>query len=181
MTGNPRPSLHRLPLHKLRDWVTGQLAPTPDRSSRRVRVVICVAIFFVALAVRLLHWQDSGVELALKTSIMHTLGSIYDDEARRIINEGGVLIPNAPVDRGNAWMIVHPPGYSILMAGLFTVFGESEWLMRLVRVILSSAGAVIILLIAAELFPRGVAVLSGLLAAISPHLADYSLWHSPDS
>ena len=170
-----------MPLHKLRDWVTGQLAPTPDRSSRRVRVVICVAIFFVALAVRLLHWQDSGVELALKNSIMHTMGSIYDDEARRIINEGGVLIPNAPVDRGNAWMIVHPPGYSILMAGLFTVFGESEWLMRLVRVILSSAGAVIILLIAAELFPRGVAVLSGLLAAISPHLAYYSLWHSPDS
>jgi hypothetical protein len=146
-----------------------------------VRVVICVAIFFVALAVRLLHWQDSGVELALKNSIMHTMGSIYDDEARRIINEGGVLIPNAPVDPGNAWMIVHPPGYSILMAALYSLFGESEWLMRLVRVILSSAGAVIILLIAAELFPHGVAVISGLLAALSPHLAYYSLWHSPDS
>ena len=144
-------------------------------------VVICIAIFFAALVVRLLHWQDSGVELALKNSIMHTMGSIYDDEARRIMTEGGVLIPEAPVEQGDAWMIVHPPGYSILMAALLSLFGESEWLMRLVRVILSSAGAVIILLIASELFPRGVAVLSGLIAAISPHLAYYSLWHSPDS
>ncbi|HEX5736059.1 MAG TPA: glycosyltransferase family 39 protein [Blastocatellia bacterium] len=181
MTGNLRPSLHKLPLHKIRDWVSGQLAPPPDRSSRRATVVICVTIFFVALAVRLLHWQDSGVELALKNSIMHTMGSSYEDEARRIVNEGGVLVPNAPVQQGNAWMIVHPPGYSILMAALFSLFGESEWLMRLVRVILTSAGAVIIVLIAAELFPRGVAVLSGLLAAISPHLAYYSIWHSPDS
>ncbi len=176
MTGNLRPSLH-----KSRDWVTGQLTPAPSGSPRRVTVVICVAIFFLALAVRLLHWQDSGVELALKNSIMHTMGSIYDDEARRIRTEGGVLIPNAPVEQGNAWMIVHPPGYSILMAALFTVFGESDWLMRLARVIISSAGAVILFLIAAELFPRGVAVISGLLAALSPHLAYYSLWHSPDS
>ncbi|HJQ71043.1 MAG TPA: glycosyltransferase family 39 protein [Blastocatellia bacterium] len=176
MTGKLRASLN-----ESRDWVAAELALPPGRPPKRATVVICVAIFFVALAVRLLHWQDSGVELALKNSIMHTMGSIYDDEARRIMNEGGVLIPDAPVEGGNAWMIVHPPGYSILMAALFRLFGETEWLMRLARVILSSFGAVIITLIAAELFPRGVAVLAGLLAAISPHLAYYSLWHSPDS
>lgn len=146
-----------------------------------VIVAICAAIFFIALTVRLLHWQDSSVELALKNSIMHTMGSIYDDEAHRILNEGGVLIPDTPVESGNAWMIVHPPGYSILMAGLFKLFGESGSLMRLVRVIFSSAGAVLIFFIAAELFPRGVAVIAGLMAALSPHLAYYSLWHSPDS
>jgi len=146
MTGNLRPSLH-----KSRGWLSRQLAVNSEESSasassssatssvapsgsRRIALIAtCAAIFFVALTVRLLHWQDSGVELALKNSMMHTMGTMYDDEARRIVNEGGVLIPELPVERGNAWMIVHPPGYSILMA------------------------------------------------AISPHLAYYALWHSPDS
>jgi hypothetical protein len=178
MSGNLRPSLR-----KSRDWLSRQLAVNGEEQPSRplVIVAICAAIFFVALGVRLLHWQDSGVELALKNSIMHTMGSVYDDEARRILNEGGVLIPDTPVESGNAWMIVHPPGYSILMAGLFRLFGESESLMRLVRVICSSAGAALIFFIAAELFPRGVAIISGLIAALSPHLAYYSLWHSPDS
>ncbi len=180
MSGNLRSSLS-----KLRDWLARQLAvngeATARSGSRPLVVTICAAIFFVALTVRLLHWQDSGVELALKKLIMHTMGTIYDDEAHRIINEGGVLIPDTPVESGNAWMIVHPPGYSILMAALFKLFGETESLMRLVRVILSSAGAVLIFFIAAELFPRGVAITSGLIAGLSPHLAYYSLWHSPDS
>ena len=181
MSGNLRSSLI-----KLRDWLSQQLAVNGRLSARSgsralVIVAICAAIFFVALTVRLLHWQDSGVELALKNSIMHTMGTIYDDEAHRIINEGGVLIPDTAVESGDAWMIVHPPGYSILMAVLFKLFGETESLMRLVRVILSSIGAVLIFFIAAELFPRGVAIISGLLAALSPHLAYYSLWHSPDS
>jgi hypothetical protein len=158
MTGKLRSSLH-----KSRDWLARQLAvngeesyapAAPSGSRRIVLIVTCAAIFFVALTVRLLHWQDSGVELALKNSIMHTLGAMYDDEAHRIINEGGLLIPNTPVEQGDAWMIVHPPGYSILMAGLFSLFGETESLMRMTRVVSSSAGAVILFFIAAEMSER---------------------------
>jgi dolichyl-phosphate-mannose-protein mannosyltransferase len=107
----------------------------------------------------------------------------YESEATRIVKQGGLLIPNEPVENGDARMILHPPGYSLLLAALYhgDPPDQSYALLRLIQIAGDSAAAVLIVLIAAELLRTGIAFISGLLIAFSPHLGFYSLWLTPDS
>jgi dolichyl-phosphate-mannose-protein mannosyltransferase len=75
----------------------------------------------------------------------------------------------------------HPPGYPILLAGIFTVFGDSDPAIQIVQMICDSAAAVVVFLIVFELLPVGVASTAGLLAALSPQFAYYSVLLLPDS
>jgi hypothetical protein len=78
-------------------------------------------------------------------------------------------------------MIVHPPGYSIVMAISFKLFGENDAPLRVLQLTADSVSAVLVFLIAAELFPFAVALLAGFLMAFSPHLSYYAIRLSPDS
>ena len=75
----------------------------------------------------------------------------------------------------------HPPGYSILMAGVFSLLGESNPAIQFVQIICDALAAVMIFLIVAELFPLGAAVIAGMLAALSPQFAWNSVLLLPDS
>jgi len=141
----------------------------------------CTSIFVVALGIRALHWQDSYVELGQKGPWMSDHARHYTSEALRILNEGGILIPREPVDPGDARTILHPPGYSAFMAGIFAVWGNSDFAVRLSQVVFDAFSALMVFFIAAELFKFGLAVIAALLAALSPHFAHYSLWTSPDT
>jgi hypothetical protein len=50
-----------------------------------------------------------------------------------------------------------------------------------VQGIADACAAIVVFLIAAELFPLGIAVIAGLLVSLSPHLAYYTLFLSPDT
>ena len=139
-------------------------------------------LFFLAFGVRLLHWHDLRVEIGQETSNLTSLFKIYRKEVKRMTADG-ILFPNKPVDRGDVTMLVHPPAYSILVMGLYgTEESRNQHLaLRMLQVFLDSLSVVVVFLIAAELLPLGLAVTAALLAAVSPHLAYYSLWLSPDS
>lgn len=92
-----------------------------------------------------------------------------------------MLFPNEGVDPGDARLIAHPPGYAILMAAFARLFGESDAPLRFLQIICAATQAVMVLLLALRLLPRAVAVIAGLLVAVSPHLAWYSIYLSPDS
>ena len=100
-----------------------------------------------------------------------------------MIDDEGMLFPGKDVDPRDARMILHPPGYSILLAAIYggQTPGETYRSLRLIQIICDSGAAVAILLIAAELFRLSVAAIAGSLVALSPHLAHYSLWLSPDT
>ncbi|HET9532370.1 MAG TPA: glycosyltransferase family 39 protein [Blastocatellia bacterium] len=100
-----------------------------------------------------------------------------------MFTEGGILFPNQPIERGDARMVIHPPGYSILMAILYGADASSgsNTRLKVLQVISDSLAALLVFFIAMELFPITVAGIAGLLVALSPHLAYYSLWLSPDS
>src|SRR4051794_35577520 len=101
-----------------------------------------------------------------------------------MIEERGILFPGVPVDPGNAHRILHPPGYSLI---LLAIYGNDKTpdrryaAVRLLQIVCDSISAVLILLIAAQLFPLAIGVVAGLLTAFSPHLAYYSVWLTPDS
>jgi hypothetical protein len=175
-------------LRKAREWTVSLLAMTDakgkqERSPRRNLLLICVIIFLVALGIRLLYLQDNYLEIARLDSNIFGIRLLYQLEAQRINNQSSILIPTDPVDPGDARQIVHPPGYSILMAAIYRLFGESEALLilRQVKIIIDSVSVVVVFLIAIQMLPRGVAIIAALLAALSPHFAYYSIWHSPDS
>src|SRR5207237_721184 len=75
----------------------------------------------------------------------------------------------------------HPPGYPILLAGIVKVFGDSDTAIEFVQMICDSAAAVVVALIVFELLPVTVAIIAGLLTALSPQFAYYSVLLLPDS
>jgi hypothetical protein len=164
---------------------------TPGRSLRySTQIAIGAMIFLTAFGIRLLYWQDSRAEISRGDTVLTGLSSFYYKEAQRIVDEGGVLFPNVARESGDAWMVVHPPGYAILLALFYVKTANQETQqgleqaaarMRLTQITADAAAAVLIFLIAAQLLPVVLAVISGLFAAFSPHFAYYSLGLSPDT
>ena len=171
--------------HAVAGWLSDHLAPRErlrTTYSRRIQFgLFCACVFLLAVGVRLLHWHDSYVDIAQKGSWNSDIARHYQSEARRMRDEGGVLFPNSPVDPGDARLILHPPGYSALIAAIFALFGDSESRVRIAQVLLDAMSAVMILVIAAQLFPQAAATIAAALVALSPHLGYYTLWISPDT
>jgi hypothetical protein len=180
-------SRRRLPVaaRKAAEWLSAQLAlpiaQPPARSRRAQTAFICASIFLIAFGVRLLHWQDSYAELSRGEPWMSDLVREYKGDAQRMREGGGILFPRDPIDPGDARLLVHPPGYSLLMAGVFSLWGNSNSAVRLTQIICDAWSAVMVFLIALELLNTVIALIAGWLAALSPHFAFYSLWLSPDS
>ena len=141
------------------------------------KLLISIAVFLVAFGVRVLHKQDNllppffGMTAEYRA---HAL-TLVDGNVKAFLRG-----PNPPSDTN---VIKHPPGYPILMAAVYKVFGAtdpSERAMQLVHITLDSLAAVLVFILAAELFSFGVATLAGFLVAFSPQLAYHSIAVLPD-
>lgn len=143
-------------------------------SSTRVSrfLIVCLIVFSVAFGVRYLSWQDNHLNVSkVETSVT----SEYKDSTQQLLR--GDLRAFA-TDLNH---MEHPPGYSILLAGLFKLFGDSDKAIQLMQMIADSAAAVFVFLIAAELFSINLAAIAGILAAFSPQFAYGSVLLLPDS
>src|SRR5262245_44849019 len=141
-----------------------------DPSRRRVRLAtISVTIFLLALGVRLLRWQDNYTELELKGPWVGDVSKLYKAEALRMLREGGILYPNRPQDSGDGRLILHPPGFSALMAAIYAVSGESDSAVILAKIGFDALSTLMVFLIAIELFNTMIAVIAATLASLSPH------------
>jgi hypothetical protein len=161
-----------------------EITPSALYTRQNVRfIVTCALLFFVAFGVRLLHWQDMRVETLQEDTIATTLVGLYEKEAKRMEEDGGVVFPSRPVDAGDARMLVHPPGYAILLRSLYGTEHPAThyFALRMVQVVCDALSVVLLFLLVAEFFPLALAATGAMLAALSPHLAYYSLWLSPDS
>ena len=166
------------------NWLRDNLAPPEHRPRRAQLLIALVIIFSVAFAVRLLRFQDGQGEINRKGALLKDLITPYWKEAERILQDGRLLFPLEYPDAGDARMVVHPPGYPIVLAATFKASGDYDSLLsatQFVQIICDSVAAALLFMIAAELLPFGVAIIAGLLVALSPHLSYYSLWLSPDS
>jgi hypothetical protein len=111
------------------------------------------------------------------------IDSQYKIEAKRMLREGGLLFPREHNDTGDAQMLLHPPGYSIMIVALYRgdLGGHFYEKLRWVQVICDALATVMVFLIAAELLPVAIAFIAGSIAVLSPHLAFYSVYGTPDS
>ena len=81
----------------------------------------------------------------------------------------------------NPDLLGHPPGYPILLSFVYRFAADRDTTIQLVQIILDSISAVIIFLIACELFPVAVGLIAGLMAAFAPQFSWNSILLLPDS
>ena len=113
---------------RVREWLSNRLEafepsdrePQASSMSPRARLlIICAAVFFTSLAVRLLYFQDMRAEVLYTESLATTMINKYEEEKQRMFNDGGLLFPSKSVDPSDARMLFHPPGHSILLAAIY--------------------------------------------------------------
>jgi len=171
-----------------REWLRMQLcAGTDPPSSDRVRRpalatgLMGLTILVLAVGARTLQWQDNHVQITRSTTSLMGVFNRYRKEMDRILAEGAIVFPNEQPAPGDARMLAHPPGYSILMAAIkWKSAPVYEWLW-VIQIAADAAAALLIFLIGSQLFGRRIGFIAGLLVAISPQLAYYCLLLTPDS
>jgi dolichyl-phosphate-mannose-protein mannosyltransferase len=154
------------------DHSTRETDPESSKGRLRKLLVQCLLISFLALGVRLLTWQDLHLEV---WRVQTYVTSDYKDSAYQFL-KGDLRAFVSDINH-----MEHPPGYPILLAGLFKVFGDSDNAIQFVQMVCDAIATVMVFLIALELLPSTVALIAGLLAALSPQFAYYSVLLLPDS
>jgi 4-amino-4-deoxy-L-arabinose transferase-like glycosyltransferase len=146
--------------------------------SPRRKLLIGSLIFFTAFGVRLLNWHGGRNEVsAVQTSV--TLN--YKRLARLIHENGLASLYDGSSSTSNPDLLGHPPGYPILLSLIYRVAPESDTATLLLQISLDSLAALIICLIAFELFPAAIGVIAGLMAAFAPQFSWNSSLLLPDS
>jgi hypothetical protein len=146
--------------------------------SPRARFAICLLIFLLAFGVRLLSWHDTRLEVG---KVQTTVSNDYKRVAQ-LLRQGGLgslFSSSSPLSDLNT--LGHPPGYSILIAIVYSVFGGSDTAVQFVQIVCDALSVVMIFLIVAELLDLSAALAAGTLAAFSPQLAWNSVLLLPDS
>jgi 4-amino-4-deoxy-L-arabinose transferase-like glycosyltransferase len=159
-------------------WTPFSPAKEPASISRRRRVLICAVLFLTAFGVRMLHWQDNR---PLFPKVFIGMVRQYRDNAQLLLKGDLKTFVAGPAPPADANILTYPPGYPLLSAAIFKLFGESDSALRLAQVCGDSLVAVIIFFLAVELLPAGAAIIAGVLTAFSPQLSYYSLLLIPDS
>ena len=148
------------------------------RPSPKHIVIASAAIFIVAFGVRLLSWHDTRREVG---KVQTVVAADYQHAARLFRQEGvrGFFTSSGRLADPN--LLGHPPGYPIVIAIVWTLVGESNTSIQLLQIFCDALGAVLILLVAVELFPFAVGVLSGALVAFAPQFSWNSVLLLPDT
>jgi 4-amino-4-deoxy-L-arabinose transferase-like glycosyltransferase len=149
-----------------------------ERAQLRRIIIASIAVFVVAFGVRLLAWHDTRrevekVQTVVAANYQHA-GRLFREEGVRgfFSTSGRLADPN---------MLGHPPGYPILIAVVWSVAGESNASIQLFQIACDAFAAVLIFLIAVELFPFAVGAIAGLLVGLAPQFTWNSVLLLPDT
>jgi len=172
----------------VREWlsrgtipVDNGLSPSGKRSATIKAAVLCGAVFLTAAGARILRWQDSHVEIVRSNTSLMGVFARYQKEADRIRRDHSILFPREKPQPGDARMLRHPPGYSMLLAAIDSLPVDALRTLWLVQIAADGLAAVLVFLIASRLFGEWAGISAGMLVALSPQLAYYSLILTPDS
>lgn len=157
-------------------WVPPQVSV--NRLTPRRKLIILVLIFLTALGIRLLNWRAYHNE-ALKVQTSVALN--YKHQARLLRANGLTSLYDASSGTNNPDLLGHPPGYPLLLSVIYRLAGESDTTTQLLHTVLDSVSAVLLVLIAFELFPAAIGLIAGLMAAFAPQFSWNSLTLLPDS
>lgn len=150
----------------------------PARALALAALVFCVAALF-----RFAHQQDLAPLVGRGAQDFAGITAIHNDAAAVIAKKGVVeaLFPSAWPDKRDTSLIQYPPGYALLLSAVYALNGRNPVGVQLVQGLLDSLAAVLIFLIALELFNTTISLIAGLAVAVSHHLCHYSMLLLPDA
>lgn len=105
----------------------------------------------------------------------------YKEEAQFLLSGDLTSFVKGAKSQPDELILMHPPGYPIVIAIIYKFSGNSDAALRLFQIACDAAAVVLVFLIAARLIPSGAALLAALLAAVAPQLAFRSLLILPDA
>jgi 4-amino-4-deoxy-L-arabinose transferase-like glycosyltransferase len=135
-------------------------------------------LFLVALGVRLLAWQDVRFE---PVRAQYGVTANYKFAALALMEGGPGAFLSRTSPLAQQGTLGHPPGYPFFLALAYELLGDADETTLLIQVFADAAGAVVLLLIAAEFVPRGAAIVAGLLAAVAPQFIWNAVQMLPDA
>ena len=153
------------------------------------RVIACLIVFFVAIGVRSCYLEDNSFWLSDNapdnqykvSTIASGMPAHYRNDAQLLVQREVRRFLTGLAPPNDANVIMHPPGYPVLTACISLIFDTSDATMRIIHLLLTSCTAVVAVLVVSELSSIGIATIAGLLIALSPQLANYSLMLRPDN
>ena len=169
----------RLAFKRFHRWLARTLA-TRQTPPVRTRVLLALSIFLLAFAVRSLHAVDLAPVMYTTDQPFNGLVETYDLRAASILKGEG-LLGLYSIDPSDTRWLTQAPGYSIFLSPVYRTLGRDFFKAQLVQNALNSFSPVLIFLIAGSLISWRVGVVSGVLAALSHHLAHISNFILPDA
>jgi len=163
----------------LRQWLVIAIGRR-QRLGRKAKIAISILIFAVSFSVKSLQAVDVQQYMYTPDEPARGMSEQYDREAAMIDSGRGLLFP-AGWDPSDTSLLVHAPGYPILLAGIYAISNRSYFYVQLVQNLLNSLSPVIIFLLAGELISWRIGAVSGFIAALSHHFGYYSNMILPDS
>ena len=149
-----------------------------QRNARRQRLIAAGLIFLSAFGVRLMVWQNKRTEVPL---VQARVVENYKQLARLLQQNGPGSFFEPTSTTSNPDLLGHPPGYSIVLAIIYMLAGETDVTTQLFQMFCDSLAAVLIFLIAIELLPLSVGIISGFMAAFAPQFTWNSILLLPDT
>jgi hypothetical protein len=163
-------------------FVRDALRRDTPRPRARAVVMLSLALFGVALGVRLLCLQDNRHTMEVAHRYLYAQPRHYQAAARRILAQGFDAFVDDPYsERGAARMLVHPPGYALFVAGVFVIVDATPDALRVTQLVVDALLVVVLFLLALEVVPIGAAASGAAVVALSPHFAFNALVLQPDS
>jgi len=153
-------------------------APRKRAGEKRRRAVAFGLVFVAAFGVRLLCWRDARLEAAgVQTAVTQN----YKHLARLLQENGAASFFDPASTTSDPDLLGHPPGYPFILALVYKIFGESDAAVQIFQIVCDSLAAALVLLIASELLPFGVAAVAGALVALAPQFCWNSVLLLPDT
>src|SRR5438105_4753130 len=122
---------------------------------RKQLLLICTGIFLLAVGVRFLHWQDNRQSVPF-----YGMTGEYKAHAMTLVRGDIKAFLRGPNPPSDANVIKHPPGYPLLMAVVYKVFGDRDVALQFVHIALDSLAAVIVFFLAHEMFSFAIATVA---------------------
>jgi 4-amino-4-deoxy-L-arabinose transferase-like glycosyltransferase len=141
--------------------------------TKRETIWIPAGLFFLALAARLLFIWWMGADQMIYDSLYDQY--TYIDLAKSILAGRGYSMPyNIFVATANQPTAIQPPVYPLALAAIFSIFGESYTMVRVIQALLGAATCVVVYFIAKKLLGAATARVTAILLCVYPLLVMYT-------
>ena len=142
------------------------------------RFIIGTLIFLTAFGAGLLVWTNKRSEAP---QVQSGVVENYKHLARLLVDNDFTSFFDASSSTSNPDLLGHPPGYSILLAIMYKVAGQSDTTTQVFQIFCASICAVLIFLIAIEFVPFSAGAIAGFMAALAPQFSWNSILLLPDT